>query len=344
MNPGVVITVYNEARSGWRERENADGSRTWQYEDELSERHGGNELLATLDDLRATEGDVPVVVVDDASDDGCCDRAGEYGAELVRHKKRYGIGYSRTDGVAHLPPECDTVMFLDAHMRVSGGCVRFCSELALEHNAVVWPDTRGLRDRPRYKTLKRGRKQETWTGHGARPRTLPQAKERGVLFRYSWQNDRPVDRLSRTHALISPGYTIPLSVWRRMPIGRQTRGFGGNEPMIWVKAFFLDVPILHTCDAMVRHLFRAGTAHYTATNKEVYRNMAILARTAFSARTWDRYWWPAVFEPGVTKATKAVLDSDELWEAHLRFQHEKRRSDVEFWRGLTLEPVPEELA
>jgi len=372
--PGVVITVYNEARAGWRERParkcpkcgyeafedgwpedwrcpkcsvswydsgKNEGRKEWQYEDKLSERYEGNELLATLDSVRAnSEPGVPIVVVDDGSDDGCCARAGEFGATVVRHEKRIGIGYSRTEGVEHLDPACDTVMFLDAHMRISAGCIEHSAGLALERDAIIWPDVRGLRDRPRFKKRRRGRLQETATQHGAAPRVGPDKDEPGYLFRNRLIFGKPKDTVSRTHALNSPGYTLPRSVWDIMPISKLTRGFGGNEPMLWVKAFFLDVPILHTCGAMVRHIFREHTAHYTATSREVMRNMAILAKTCFDAETWNGFWWPEVFEAAADKEMRAVLGSDELWEEHLSFQSRKKRPDCEFWRGLCLEPIP----
>lgn len=328
--PGIVITCYNEGRAGWRER---DG--VMQYEDALSEKYEGNELLATLDSAR--DG-VPIVVVDDGSTDGCAARCTEFGASLVTHKERIGIGYSRTEGVEALPSDCDCVMFLDAHMRLSPGCLQHCADLALKHNAVVWPDTRGLRDRPRYKRYpKRG----PWTGHGAIPRTKPAKDEPDFLFRYRWQNNPPVDKLSRTHALISPGYCIPRSLWEQIKITKLARGFGANEPMIWVKCFFLGIPVLHTCGAMVRHLFRSGTAHYTVPSSEVYRNMALLAKTCFDRKTWDAWWYPAVFDGKLDQSALDALNSDELMDEHYLFQSRKKRPDSEFWRGLCFEDVPD---
>ena len=344
MKPGIVITVYNEARTGWRQRErDANGSPCgpFTFEDSYSKKYDGNELLATLDNVRTNAGAAPIVVVDDGSDDGCCDRAGEFWVDLVRHDKRIGIGYSRTEGVEHLPKDCDAVMFLDAHQRVSVDCVEFCAELALKQEAIVWPDVRGLRDRDRFKRLKKGQRQEVATQHGARARTIPRGDERGYLFRNSLIFDKPPSNLSRSHAFNSPGYTLPMSVWEQMPISKLTRGFGANEPMLWVKAFFLDVPILHTCDAMVRHLFRSHDAHYTATPHEVDRNMAILAKTCFDPETWDRWWFPHVFKDKLTSEALETLNSPALLSEHRSFQARKRRSDREFWRGLCLEPVPD---
>ena len=344
MKNGIVITAYNEARSGWRQRESTPGGEpcgAFSYEDELSEKHDGNELLATLDSVRENSDAAHIVVVDDGSDDGCAERAPDFGAEVVRHRKRHGIGWSRTEGVAALP-DCDTVMFLDSHQRVSPGCVEACAEIALEHDAIVMPDCRGLRDRDRFTKLRKGQKQETATQHRIIPRTTARKDETGYLFRNSLSFDKPVDNLSRTGALNSPGYTVPLTVWADMPISNLCRGFGANEPMLWVKAFFLDVPILHTCASMVRHLFRSKNAHYKATPIEVNRNMAILAKTCFDAKTWDGFWWPMVFAGNVTRNTEKMLGCDQLWNERLLFQSKKKRPDSEFWRGLCMEPLPVE--
>ena len=342
---GIVITTYNEGRSGWRRHDTDDDGNPcgeFAYEDALSEKYEGNELLATLDSIRGNSDAVHIVVVDDGSTDGSCERVGEFDAKLVRAKKRHGIGWSRTKGVDALPNDCDAVMFLDAHQRISPGCVEGCAEIALSHNALVMPDTRGLRDRPRHKKLKKGQKQETATQHRIMPRTKPYKSESGYMFRNSLDYNKPVDDLCRTHALNSPGYTVPLSIWYDMPISRLCRGFGGNEPMLWVKAFFLDVPILHTCSHMVRHLFRSKDAHYTARPIEVNRNMAVLAKTCFDANTWERFWWPEVFDGHVTKTTEKMLGCDDLREEHLLFQAKKKRPDSEFWRGLCMEDVPVE--
>lgn len=342
-NCGVVITAYNEGRTGWRQRESEPGGKPcgeFSFEDDLSKKYDGNELLATLDSVRGNSGAVHIVVVDDGSDDDCCDKAAElFGVTVVRHKKRHGIGWSRTDGVAHLPADTDTVMFLDAHQRISKDCIEGCAEIALKHDAIVMPDCRGIRDRDRFTELKKGQAQEVATQHAIAPRTKPRKQENGYLFRNSLIYDKPPTDLSRTHALNSPGYSMPISVWNKMPISKLCRGFGANEPMLWVKAFFLDIPMLHTCKHMVRHMFRSHGAHYVASEAEVNRNMAILAKTCFSDKTWRAFWQPQVFDGNVTKHTSKVLESDQLREEHLRFQAKKKRPDSEFWRGLCMEDL-----
>ena len=345
MKNGLVITAYNEGRTGWRQRESEPGGKPcgeFSYEDELSEKHEGNELLATLDSVRENSGAVSIVVVDDGSDDGCCDRATDFGAVVVKHKRRHGIGWSRTEGVSALPPGCHTVTFLDSHQRISDSCIEGCADIALKHNAIVMPDSRGIRDRDRFTKLKPGQKQEIATQHRVVPRMKLYKREKGKVFRNRLDYNKPIDKLSRTYALNSPGYTMPMSVWNQMPISSLCRGFGANEPMLWVKAFFLDIKILHTCEHLVRHLFRAHNPHYKATPREVCRNMAILAKTCFDANTWSGYWWPEVFSVQVSKATEKMLACDQLWEEHLAFQANKKRPDSEFWRGLCMEDVPAE--
>jgi len=339
----VVITCFNEAKTGWRERATPEGPLTWQHEDALSEKYDDNELLATIESVRnSTTNNVPIVVVDDGSTDGCTDGIEKDGVTVVRHKDRIGIGFSRREGVEAMPSDCDSVMFLDAHQRLSPGCLEHCSGLAMEHNAVVWPDTRGLRDRLRYEGKPPGGKNITWSGHGARPSTWNDTKTEQGLFAYAWINDPPLDKLSRTHALISPGYVMPVSVRDRVKCSRLARGFGGNEPVVWVGAYFLDIPILHTCDAMVRHQFRATAGHYAVTAKEVHRNMAITAKRWFSDESWRNYWWPQVFaKREMDDDALAALDSHEMSEDHVAAQSQKKRSDAEFFFGFCREPVPE---
>jgi len=346
MKPAVVLTVYNEAKAGWRERDNPDGTKSFQYEDALSSKHHGNELRATIESVRESTGiAVPIVCVDDGSTDDCAAGLEAEGITVVRHKERIGIGFSRREGVEALPSDCDAVMFLDAHMRLSPGCLEHCAELALSHNAVVWPDTRGLRDRKRYTKPKTpAQVAEIWTGHGARPRTYDDKKTRQGMFGYDWIANRPVDALSRSHALISPGYSMPIKLWNMVRPSALSRGFGANDASVWVKSFFLDIPILHTCSSMVRHMFRADPQDarpYTATSAEVHRNMGLLARVCFDAKSWEGWWWPEVFSAReFTKDSLVALDSVQLMEEHLLFQAQKKRSDREFFVGLCHEPCP----
>lgn len=54
-----------------------------------------------------------VIVVDNGSTDGTGEMAAAHGAAVVREKQR-GYGRACLAGMAHLAPDCDVVIFMDA--------------------------------------------------------------------------------------------------------------------------------------------------------------------------------------------------------------------------------------
>jgi len=277
----------------------------------------GDEVARTLESIRAsTPGPYEIVLVDDASTDGAC--LGLNGDDLcvIRHEERIGIAYSRNEGCASA--RGDVFAFLDAHQRLSHGCLRECAEVAVEHQAIVWPEVRGLQDRG-------------WTGHGAFMRLCA---KRGY-FTGKWNRRAPRDKLSRISTMIVPGYVIPRTVFGNVRWIEALRGWGASESAVALKAFFQDIDILHLCGPLARHFFRpAGKIPYSAGWKSVWRNHALVARVCFDRRTWFDHWLPEVFDKHLTGSVKAELESPEVLAEHEAFQERKARPDREFWQGL----------
>lgn len=121
------------------------------------------------------------------------------------------------------------------------------------------------------------------------------------------------------------------------------RNWGGSEAAISVKAFFLDIPILHLCGTPTRHMFKQKL-QYDATWEDVWRNHALIARVCFDDRTWYKYWLPKLFEPHLTDEGKRDMESESIVAQHEEFQRVKVRTDAEFWTVLLKQPVPAELA
>jgi glycosyltransferase involved in cell wall biosynthesis len=328
-----VITTHNEGNSSWIEDEQ-------RYSDDLATKHEGNEVRATIESLREnTRGDLAIVVVDDGSTDGSTDGLADDGVILVQHPQRIGIAYSRNEGVAAAPPDTDALVFLDAHQRISPGCVDQCARVALQYEAIVWPDVYGIEKR-------------NWTGHGAYANLLDdkekggKERKRGAgQFAAAYRNQKPRDSVSRISAMVVPGYVMPVSVFHKVRPMTTLRGWGCSEPAMWVQAFFQDIDILHVCEGpegqcLAQHLFRKKP-HYSLPWREVYQNHAIVAKTLFDAATWEAHWFPRVFDSKhLDEKARAILDSPELTEEHLEFQTRKVRPDSEFWRGLLLREVP----
>ena len=283
----------------------------------ITAHNEGDEVRRTLESIAAnTTGHFEVVLVDDASTDGCCDGLEMEGLRVIKHTERVGIAYSRNE--AATTARGDALAFLDAHQRLSSGCLNSCAESALKHQAIVWPDVRGLEDR-------------NWTGHGAFFRLC---KQRGY-FVADWNRRTPRDPVSRITTLIVPGYVMTREVYEKVFWIRSLRGWGASEPAVTLKAFFQDVDILHLCGHMARHFFRKGREiPYSAPWESVWRNHALVARICFDDKTWYEHWLPNVFYKQLSSAVRYELESPAVVAEHEAFLAQKVRPDREFWRGL----------
>lgn len=283
----------------------------------ITAHNEGEEVRRTLESIAAnTTGHFEVVLVDDASTDGCCDGLEMEGLRVIKHTERVGIAYSRNE--AATTARGDALAFLDAHQRLSSGCLNSCAESALKHQAIVWPDVRGLEDR-------------NWTGHGAFFRLC---KQRGY-FVADWNRRTPRDPVSRITTLIVPGYVMTREVYEKVFWIRSLRGWGASEPAVTLKAFFQDVDILHLCGHMARHFFRKGREiPYSASWESVWRNHALVARICFDDKTWYEHWLPNVFYKHLSSAVRYELESPAVVAEHEAFLAQKVRPDREFWRGL----------
>lgn len=282
----------------------------------------GEEVKRTIESVREnTSEQYEIILVDDASTDGSCKNV--EADKKITHTKRVGIAYSRIVGVTQA--EGDTYAFLDAHQRVSKNCLNLCSELALEKEAIVWPDVCGLGE-------------SRWMGHGACMCQKDGRKE--GLFEGRWRRTKPKDPITRSLTMIVPGYCIPKSVWPKVKLIEELRGHGASEPAITVRAFFAEVDILHLCGPLARHLFREGTRlPYDCRWRTSARNHALVARTCFDDSTWKEYWAPKVFKRHL-REDLAEFDEPHILKYHEEFKHYKKRPDREFWPGLIGAPCP----
>ncbi len=281
----------------------------------ITAHNEGSEVRRTVRSVRrCTRMPVEIIVVDDGSSDGSCLDLGQDVDRVIRHDRRVGVAYSRAAGCA--AARGDVLAFLDGHQRVSRGCLDRCAELAVRRRAIVWPDVRSLRS-------------QMWTGHGASMRLCP---VRGY-FSAEWHVRPSSSRVSKITTLRTPGYVMPVDVYRRVGWMRALRGWGASESAVALRAFFLDVDILHLCGPVARHKFRRKFPYATPW-PAVWRNHALIARVCFDDRTWHEHWLPQVFQRYLTFETRRELQSDEVLQAHAAFQREKVRTDESFWNSV----------
>lgn len=287
----------------------------------MSVHNEGHEVRRTIESIRShTRGQVEIVIVDDASTDGCCVGLDAQHVRVLRHERRLGVAASRDRAVQSA--RGDVLAFLDGHQRVTDGCLNCCAEMAHRQATIVWPDVRGFT---------RG----SQTVHGARFRQCP---KKGY-FTAHWRLKAPRTNPSRITSLRCPGYVMSRQVYDQVRWIRGLRNWGGSEQAISLKAFFLDVPILHLCGALSRHMFKKKL-EYDATWDDVWRNHALIARVCFDDRTWYDYWLPCVFQPHLNDEARRDLESDAILAQHQEFLSKKVRRDVEFWTDLLSCEIP----
>jgi glycosyltransferase involved in cell wall biosynthesis len=275
----------------------------------------GLEVRRTVESVRAnTESDHEIIIVDDGSTDGCCCGFETDNVRVIRHPARIGVAYSRDE--ASLMAQGSVLAYLDGHQRVNRRCLDRCARTAVEKGAIVWPDVRHM-------------KLLAATAHGASMRLCP---KRGYVTA-CWRPYAPRTRLSRISALRAPGYVIPREIYERVHWVRGLRGWGASELAIGLKAFFLDIDILHLCGPLVWHRFRKGS-HYEVGWNEIWRNHALIMRVCFDDHTWFNYWLPQVFQRHTNREILQDIESDDIMAQHEAFLAAKRRPDRDFWRGL----------
>ena len=162
-------------------------------------------------------------------------------------------------------------------------------------------------------------------------------------FSAEWNYKLPHKELTRITSLRAPAYVMTRNTYDRVYWIQGLRNWGGSEAAISVKAFFLDIPILHLRGTPTLHMFKEKL-QYDATWDDVWRNHALIARVCFDDRTWYKYWLPKLFEPHLTDEAKRDMESESIVAQHEEFQRVKVRTDAEFWTVLLKQPVPRELA
>ncbi|HXY34787.1 MAG TPA: glycosyltransferase family 2 protein [Planctomycetaceae bacterium] len=286
----------------------------------ITAHNEGDEVRRTLESVREnTRGLLEIILVDDGSTDGSCDRIDGHDVQLLRNPQRMGVAASRNAGAA--VATAPILVFADAHQRFSPACLDLCAETATARHAIVWPDVCGLDDR-------------CALCHGARFRF-----REGRGFYARWNVPRPAHPISRISSLKAPGYVMSRAIYNRVRWPAQLRGWGGSEAAVSLKAFFLGIPILHLCGPVVRHLFKESF-QYQVNSTGVAWNHAVIARVCFEERTWQEHWLPHVFAKELPEATLNELNSPAVRDEHREFQRSKARSDRDFWRWLLKAPEP----
>jgi glycosyltransferase involved in cell wall biosynthesis len=288
----------------------------------ITAHNEGDEVRETIKSIReTTKDDYEIVVIDDASTDGCChDIEVDH---IETSAQRRGIGLSRLSGASRARGRC--LIFMDAHHRFSDGCLNDIADVALEHKAITTPCVGGLNKKP----LK---------GHGFFLSTSRDVDNKKGVVGVHWNSEACKDRVSRCYGANVP-YAIPRLAFDAVRWPHMSSGYGGNEAAVAVRAWFAEIDFLHVCGPWARHLYRSKDASpFPHHMPEWWRSHALTIRICFSRSSWDNYWLPHVF---AGKIDEAELNGEDVMGLHEDFKMWKKRTDASFFRGLFHEQVPE---
>lgn len=250
----------------------------------ISFKNEGEEVLRTVQSIRAGDKDIPIIVLDDGSNDGY-DYRGKlepYGVKLVRNEASVGSGAGKEQVVQM----CETKWFLllDAHCRMLTPRWR---ELLERHNL----DERGVY----CMQMRSFRDSDNILSNPARVYGA-KIKEKGWPLNFEWNyNISPVPtqegdkvtawdfkgestnkRVPDIWCILGANYVSTVEWWNRIHGHRGLTGYGWEEPFVSWKTRLLGGKVQCVTDIVTAHKYRP--APYKKSWAEyVYNGLFIIA-------------------------------------------------------------------
>lgn len=284
----------------------------------------GDWVRSTVANFHADIPEAEIVVVDDASTDGCCDGLPEF-VKIIRNEERKGVGGARNTGMD--AASGDTFIVADAHVEVlEPGSLRTIVRLAKDRGAFAVPQFRSI-PKPRKDGTPGAMKGPRWGGH--------------FLFMrdqyLGWQYERKREEMEYPIEVPNGGcYAFTRAIRDKLGLWPTTAGLWGHNPVTkGLLCWYTDTPAILTCHAQIAHAYKAP--HYVLKLEYQWQNACRTYSIVFAERTYRDYWKPILSrvlgEPYV----------DNMWEGtraeRAVFAESKRHNDVEFFAECLHAPV-----
>ena len=259
-----------------------------------------------------------VIVVDDASTDGSCQPVADAkGGDLpplhvLRTETRIGCNPCRQWGAREATG--DVLVFMDAHMRVSGADLRTLAQEAWKRGGVAQAHSRGME-------LK-----SAMRGYGARWRPTDRA-----AFELKWMTTRPDTEWTDTPGLMGACYCVPAHVFRRIGGFMENTGLWGfTEGVLSLKCNLAGVPIVVSRDIFARHLYRkASERHYDLPGNCWWVSRYAGLKIALESGTFEALL-PKLQANHSHPAIGELLSRPGLQAEHEHFQRIRTKTDAEW--------------
>jgi glycosyltransferase involved in cell wall biosynthesis/ADP-heptose:LPS heptosyltransferase/predicted O-methyltransferase YrrM len=275
----------------------------------ITTHNEGDEVFLTCQDVYERAGcPVEIIVVDEGSTDGSCDKLPDY-VRVIRNQERTGVAPARNQGVHEATGEA--FMFLDAHMRVSPETPAKMMLAAFEKKALIVPGVAPLYN----------------SGRGANWTCKWQFK--GGRLRSKWFRDCHQD-FEPTDCFVAPGWVISRREWETIgPWPSSLSGWGSTEVCKGLQAFMAGVPLLAMKEAVVWHRFR-NRFPYHVSPRDIQNNAYIVARIMFGERVFNEVFLPAMRSQGWDKKIEGFLKGDSMLKDIEAMETRRKVSPEEF--------------
>ncbi len=281
----------------------------------------GDWINKTLDGYYAA-GIEKAIVIDDASEDGCCSSL-RNGKRLVilRNEKMRGPGMARLQGIERV--ETDVCILSDAHVLVPSTFGEFARQSA-RLDCFLSATMLGMGDR-------------SAEGYGGNLEWSLEEVGCLVVKYWGW----PKGRFEKRRGIIGACYALPMKVYKRMAGWPFTTSWGYNEQGMTLMAFFSGVPMMNDNKTVVRHFCKK---RFFKDADKIYLNSRInrmlVHYQMFSTETWERFFLPhhkVTFSkhPEIIKDALTIIRGEEMQLRRRVFQKGKKKSDLEFFQAGT---------
>lgn len=258
---------------------------------------------------------VETIVVDDGSEDGCCDFALELAKrpqsllKHIRNSQPLGIDTVRNQGYS--ASSGDVVSFHDGHMAYTKGSMQVLAHEALAHDAIICPTSTGFENPCNF------------VGWGARLEYEP-----GKLPCVKWILDQ-TEPIEQRPAPLGGCYVMSRHVAEMLaaPTGYLWEGtigrYGYSEESLAMKAWLLDIPILSIKGAVVAHNYASGKVLGPTEHSGNGENCALDLMTMLGHDLFTKHFggfFKGMFAPCV--ATRLVKEAEKRRPAQGVWKHD----------------------
>jgi len=264
--------------------------------------------------------DIPeaqIVVIDDASTDGCCDGLPDF-VDILRNEVRKGVAGSRNRGLDFAAG--DNFIVADAHCEVvQPGALRNLMRCAIDNDAFAVVQANSMDP---------ARRRPKWGGE------FLFMRDQYIGWRYGKRREADMEYTTR----VPNGgcYALTRKLRDKLGLWPTTAGLWGHNPVTkGLLCWMTETPVILTRHAQVAHAYKDPSYSFGLDSQ--WRNACRTYSIAFNEGTYFEYWAPILS----TVLGREYVDA--MWQEtkpeREAFQMVKIKTDAEFFGECLQAPV-----